>query len=266
MSLPISDGKTFEAYPYQPTSAPGYAFTAIFGLSAITHLILIPVYRSRFTIPLLLGCILESGGNYGRAWSASDNGIKPWVLTSLTTLAAPLFIAASMYMAFGRFVRVLAPDGHAGLKPGVVSKVYVVIDVLCLAAQVGGAGMQATTSRDVQEAGSKVILAGLVVHSLAFVAFMIVVAVFHRRIIAEPEGVVKDEVVSWRKHIWALYATSMAILGRDGSLMQSEAPIFALDAAPMAFVVVLYIFLHPGRLVRQARTYYQAAGGSKVEA
>ncbi|KAF4551528.1 RTA1-like protein 13 [Elsinoe fawcettii] len=276
MSLPISDGHSFTAYPYTPTPAPGYFFTALFSLSAITHLVLLILYRSSFLLPLFIGCLLEAGGNYGRAWSASDNGIKPWVLTSLTTLAAPLFVAGSMYMAFGRMIRVLAPDSHAGLRPGVVAKVYVVIDVLCLASQIGGAGMQATTSREVQEAGSKVILAGLVVHSLAFVAFLVVVAVFHRRVNGRPEGVVREGVVGWRKHVWALYAASMAILvrnivraveysqGRDGALLQSEAPVFALDAAPMAFVVVLYAFVHPGRLVRQARTYYQAAGGSKA--
>lgn len=277
MSLPYSpDGKHVETYKYTPTSPPAYAFTIIFGLAAAAHIPLLMLYRSRFMLPLLIGCICEAGGYYGRIWSAQDPGnIKPWVLTSLLTLGAPPFVAASVYMALGRFVRVLAPETHAGLRPGLVAKLYVFFDVLSLVSQLAGAGMQVTTDPTVQESGGKVILGGLIFHSLAFVAFIAVAVVFHRRIKREPEGVVREEVVGWENHMWALYAASLAILvrnivrgieyaqGRDGPLLGSEAPIYALDAAPMAFVVVLYAVLHPGRLIKQSRAYYQA-GGSKA--
>lgn len=44
-------------YPYTPSATAGYAFTAIFGISTLIHIILTIPYRAAYFIPLVLGGI-----------------------------------------------------------------------------------------------------------------------------------------------------------------------------------------------------------------
>lgn len=49
-----------EFYPYNPSLSAGYAFTAIFGITTVAHIILMFPYRAAYFIPLVLGgiCVL----------------------------------------------------------------------------------------------------------------------------------------------------------------------------------------------------------------
>ena len=47
--------------------------------------------------------------------------------------------------------------------------------------------------------------------------------------------------------------------GFNGFIMKHEFMLYVFDASFMAIVVFLYLVVHPGRLVRQARNY----GGGK---
>ena len=46
-----------EFYPYTPSATAGYAFMGIFGLSTLTHIVLMFPFRAAYFIPLVLGGI-----------------------------------------------------------------------------------------------------------------------------------------------------------------------------------------------------------------
>lgn len=120
-----------------------------------------------------------------------------------------------------------------------------------------GAGILVT---DNQSIGENVIVGGLFVQIIFFGFFVISAFVFQRRITAHatPESVA--EYIPWKKHMGALYASSILILvrsvfrvaeylqGWDGSLLQSEVFIYVLDGLLMWFVMATFLVVHPSEI------------------
>jgi hypothetical protein len=64
----------------------------------------------------------------------------------------------------------------------------------------------------------------------------------------------------WKKHLWALYASSALILVRSvfrvveylqgyyGSLLQTEVYIYVFDAVLMWLVLVIFVAVHPSEV------------------
>jgi hypothetical protein len=92
---------------------------------------------------------------------------------------------------------------------------------------------------------------------LAFFGFFMVVAIsFHRRLTLVPTIQSRSDF-PWKKNIWTMYAASFLIMvrsvfrvieylqGNDGSLLQHEYYIYALDALLMLAVMVIFNVIHP---------------------
>ncbi|KAI4720067.1 RTA1-domain-containing protein [Aureobasidium sp. EXF-10727] len=270
-------------YAYTPSAAAAGAFMAIFGIATAAHIFYLPKLRQCFFIPMILGGIMEVGGLYGRYWGHSDkNNFKAYVLQALLLTPAPIFLAATMYMTLGRVIVALESDkDHTLIRPRWLSKIFVLFDIICFLVQIGGIGMQCTTSLSVQKTGRTVTIIGLVLQLVIFAFFIIVALVFHRRINARPTSVSIHHTVHWVRHLRIMYATSVLVLvrnifriaeyieGSDGPIGHSEVYLYIFDSALMAGLMWAFVIVHPGRLLRairklKKRSSVESAEGEKL--
>ncbi|KAF4289688.1 hypothetical protein KXX16_006157 [Aspergillus fumigatus] len=178
-------------------------------------------------------------------------------MQSTLLLVAPALFAASIYMELGRIILLVKGEKFAIIRVTWMTKIFVAGDVLSFLMQASGAGILVT---DNQSTGENVIVGGLFVQIIFFGFFVISAFVFQRRITAHatPESVA--EYIPWKKHMGALYASSILILvrsvfrvaeylqGWDGSLLQSEVFIYVLDGLLMWFVMATFLVVHPSEI------------------
>jgi hypothetical protein len=165
-------------------------------------------------------------------------------------------------MALGHIIQSLSAEKHAITKPRWLTKLFVLVDVICFISQMAGAGVQVSTSAGLQKIGVKVVLGGLIFQVIAFAFFVYVAWKFHVRLNREPTMISRDPAVRWKRYMWALYAVSIAVLvrnivriveyaqGGEGFIVTHEVMIYIFDAFLMFFVVLIFAVIHPGWLVR----------------
>lgn len=124
-----------------------------------------------------------------------------------------------------------------------------------------GGGLLATakTPSD-QENGNRVILLGLGIQVVFFGGFMMVITIFHYRIVKRPTNISQTTTAPWLKFIYLMYTASMLIMIRsvfrmveyaqdnNGSLIKREMYVYVLDALLMSIVGLLFVLFHPATL------------------
>ena len=107
---------------------------------------------------------------------------------------------------------------------------------------------------------------------LVFGFFVFVALRFHLQINRNPTPEADQPSNPWRKHIWALYISSVLILirsivkaidniqGNNGYLLRHEVFVYAFDSALMLVVLVLFNFVHPSEVKAYLRGGKMAKG------
>ncbi|KAL4966189.1 RTA1 domain-containing protein [Aspergillus stella-maris] len=256
-------------YPYNPSQSAGYAFMAIFGIATIVHVALMFPYKAAFFIPFVLGGVCETFGYHGRARSHNDiTGIGPWAQQQMLLLCAPPLLAASIYMSLSRFISALDAEEYAPMRPKRMTTLFVLNDIICLLTQLAGAGVQVTGDANIISIGNKVVIAGLVFTLVVFVGFVFLAIKFHRRLSAQPTGVSmssEPSVRNWKRYMFVLYGICGCMVLRNlvrtiefaapkgAAIRESEVYIYVFDGALMGVAMWVWVFWHPGRLVKRAR-------------
>lgn len=185
----------------------------------------------------------------------------PFIMQSLLLLVAPALYAASIYMVLGRIIRRLDAEEYAIIRTKWLTKVFVIGDVISFFVQSGGAGIQAKGDLDSFNTGKNIVIAGLIIQIIIFGFFVVVTGLFHIRINKLPTGASVDSRLSWRKHMYAMYFCSAIILirnlirvveyaqGNDGYIITHEWMLYIFDAVFMFSVTVVYLVLHPSKLL-----------------
>lgn len=168
-------------------------------------------------------------------------------------------------MMLSRVTRALDAAEYSFVRIGWVSKIYVLIDIVCLVLQVMGTVTQAYGGADEQTKAIYLIAGGLIFQLVAFVLFVILALVIHRRLNASPTKISAFQDLRWQHYFWAIYITSALVVlrnlvrviefiqGADGQIMSNEAFLYVFDAAPMALVVLTFTILYPGRLIKKTQ-------------
>ncbi|CAH0047799.1 unnamed protein product [Clonostachys solani] len=268
-SSPRSDSSnttgSFKLYHYDPNRGAAGAFVALFILCTIVHLYRLVRGRTWFFIPFIIGLAFEAAGYVGRNISAGETPnwtTGPYILQSLTLLLGPTLLAASIYMALGRLIRLLNADRHSLIRTTWLTKVFVLGDVLSFLTQSGGGGMlaNAKTQSDMSM-GENIIMGGLFIQIIFFGFFIIVTYIFHRRIMLSPTPTSRSIEVPWLRFLYVMYAASVLIMvrsifrvaeyagGYSGPLQSSEAYIYIFDATLIFIVAVLFGVWHPGSMM-----------------
>jgi hypothetical protein len=108
--------------------------------------------------------------------------------------------------------------------------------------------------------GEHIIIGGLAVQIVFFGFFIISALVFQSRIMSRPTGRSGELQGLWRRHLTALYITSVLILvrsivrvveyiqGYDGYLMKEEVFIYVFDGLLMLAAMLVLQYIHPSEI------------------
>ncbi|KAF7858844.1 hypothetical protein EAF04_008886 [Stromatinia cepivora] len=233
----------------------------------------------------------ETFGYYGRS-KCHDNisDIGPWILQMIFILGAPTFLAATVYMILARLTVALGAEGYSMIRPRWLTKIYVLIDIICFISQFAGAGAQASGDAQVIFMGNKVILGGLIFQIIAFCFFLFMawrIAVHFGQNQERYSSSNRYAGSGWKKYFRALYAVSVLLIIRnlvcvieyaqqvnsggfayatrndDGSLTyigkhtttigDKEVFLYLFDASLMFLVILIFLIIHPGEFTKDAR-------------
>ncbi|KAI4155151.1 MAG: hypothetical protein LQ340_001187 [Diploschistes diacapsis] len=183
-----------------------------------------------------------------------------YILETLGILISPAFMAASMYMLFGRLIRLCDGDQRSFIKAKWLTAIFVTGDVLSLLVQAVGGGEVISTDPDTIRRGEKIIDAGLLVQIASFGTFITSALVFHWRILKHPTDASTNPAHPWQKHLITLYITSCLIFGRcifraasylqgyGGQIAKSEVLFYIFDATFVWIVTVIFNIIHPSEV------------------
>ncbi|RAH76588.1 RTA1-domain-containing protein [Aspergillus japonicus CBS 114.51] len=255
---------TYLLYQYAPSLPAAIAATVCFGLLTISHAIHYCAQRTWFFTPFIIGGIFETTGYTGRIINSTQTPnwtTAPYIMQSLLLLVAPSLFAASIYMILARIIRLTDGDTRSVLPAHWITRVFVVGDVLAFLAQAGGGGLLAkSNSSTTTKTANWIVITGLAIQIVFFAAFILVSAIFHRRMRSHPTRRARRTRVPWSGFLWVLYLTNALILGRsvfrvvefamgrDGVLQRREVWLYVFDGGVMALVMLLLLVWHPSRL------------------
>ncbi|KAL9574065.1 hypothetical protein ACKAV7_001841 [Fusarium commune] len=233
----------FDLYPYNPSQGPAYAFLGLFGAAGIAHFIMMFPYRSAFPIPMIIGCGMEAAAYWFR--SRSHDNLRqtlPFLIQNLLVLVSPPFLAATIYMSLGRITRALKAEEASLISLRWITKLFVLVDLICFATQTAGAIMSGSEDLDEAKRGQTIIIGGLVLQILAFALFIVCTLTLQLRLRANPPvQCVAGVITDYRRYFVALYCTSGLFLirnlvriieykqGGDGQLLSNEAFLYVFD-------------------------------------
>lgn len=194
--------------------------------------------------------------------------LGPWIMQNLLLLASPPFIAATIYMTFGQVCRALDANKLAVINPRWLTKIYVLIDIVCIISQFAGTVMPASGDPDAIELSKKIVLAGLILQVVALAFFILTCWQVHRKLKSSAEGGFKppgdDTSVHWQNHFRSLELVTVLLLvrslvrmveyaqGSSGYVASHEVFIYVFDSAPIFLIMLIWTIIHPQRLVRDA--------------
>ncbi len=214
----------------------------------------------RCFIPMFIGYILEAVGYIARIGSHYDKTAKNnYILQSMFILLAPAFFAATIYMLFGRMVRLLRSAEYSFIPLKFLSPIFVTGDVISIFVQSSGGGLSASGN----ELGSKIILCGLFVQIITFSIFMILETRYVFMMTKNPTDTAiemryhPNKLNNWHHLNWIMIVSCILIMirsiykvieyiqGNTGYFMRYEAYTFIFDCIPIIFCCSLYAIFAP---------------------
>ena len=169
-------------------------------------------------------------------------------------------------MTLGRIATAIGARRSLVVSPRLLTPLYILIDIGCVATQLIGSTLPASGDPDAIKMSRTIILGGLIAQIAALGVFLLIAWHAERRTGRDPPRILRiSPTVNWKNHFRAIYLIVVLIVvrsvvraieflqGDGGYVISHEAFIYALDAAPMWIVMVIYAVLHPGRLIRHGR-------------
>lgn len=267
-------------YDYNPSLPAAWTFVVLFAVATVIHFIMMIPLRTWCFVVFILGGVCEAFGYYGRVMSHDKVGdMGPYMMQNLLILVAPVLLAATVYMVLGRIIRGVDADDYSIIRTTRLTKIFVLSDVLAFVTQMGGSGVQATGDPNIIKIGNGVVLGGLIFQLVMFALFLNVAARFHKRLASEPIGLIKaDPSIKWQRYFVGLYIAWVAVFvrnlvrvieyaqGDNGSIATTEAMLYIFDGAMMFITMAIFIILHPGLLIKQAKRSTYNRMGADTEA
>ncbi|KAI7759243.1 hypothetical protein LZL87_008620 [Fusarium oxysporum] len=106
-------------------------------------------YQLAFPIPMIIGCGMEAAAYWFR--SRSHDNLRqtlPFLIQNLLVLVAPPFLGATIYMSPGRITRALKAQEASLISLRWITKLFVLVDLICSATQTAGAIMSGSEDLD----------------------------------------------------------------------------------------------------------------------
>ncbi|KAJ4258780.1 hypothetical protein NW762_007867 [Fusarium torreyae] len=256
-------------YRYEPSLPAAIIFIVILGSSSILHLFQVLKTKSWFFLPFLVGSLFESIGFIGRAIGAEetpDYTFGPYVLQNLLLLLGPTCYAASIYMILGRLIRRLKGEQFCLIRPGWLTKIFLLGDIVSIALQgIGGGKVINADTPDDRKAAENIIIGGLTVQIMFFGLFIAVTGLFHFRFAKNSTTRPCNRGFNWQRFLVVIYVASVLILirslfrmieyiqGHNGELQSKEVYVYVFDAIPMAIASIGFNIFHPSKYINGSK-------------
>ncbi|KAF5593747.1 7-aminocholesterol resistance [Fusarium pseudoanthophilum] len=260
---PVVNGTQIVFFEYLPNKPAAISFVVLFGIATFAHLVFLFIFRAWFFIPFILGGICEIFGYFGRA-QAHDTPDKagPFILQNVLLLAGTPFLAATIYMSLRRVATALDSQHLSFISLRWLTKLYVLIDIACIVSQFIGAIIPASGEPDGITKGRTILIAGLIVQLCALSIFILTSLYLYIRIRQETGPFLDSSLVRWRRYFRTIEAVTVIMIirsivraveylqGQGGFVISHEVFIYLFDALLMFLVMLLFLIVHPGRLVK----------------
>lgn len=127
----------------------------------------------------------------------------------------------------------------------------------------GGGILSCARTKAQQDNGSHLILGGLFIQLIFFGFFVVVTALFHKRINKNPTATSAILTVPWKRLLFVLYGASIFIMirslyriieyadGSTGSIASHEAYFYVFDSMFMFFTMILFNVYHPSQIINK---------------
>jgi hypothetical protein len=206
---------------------------------------------------------------------ASDDpvAVGPFILQNLLILAGAPFLAATVYMSLGRIARVLDAENHSIISIRWMTRIYVLLDFACIISQFIGSVLPASGDPAAIELSETIVLSGIITQFVALAFFFLQTWVVKHRIQKElPETLICDPSLRWKNHFRAIMAATVLLVvrsivrateylqGQGGYIMSHEVFIYVFEASLMFLVMLVFIIIHPTRLVRDVSRLKESLG------
>lgn len=249
-------------YDYKPSTAAAAVFAALFGIVTIVIvaqciwiLIRANIKRVWTLAPFVVGGVLELLGYAIRIVSGKNpHNLGLYVLQSIFLLVSPALFAATIYMILGRVIYILDAGHHSLIPLKWLTKLFVGGDVASFLLQGAGGGL--ITNHE--SLGKAIVIVGLLVQVVFFGLFIIVMAVFQKRIRKGATAVAVEtrnkpsSLRNWQFILVTLFFCSWLILSRSivrlaefaqgfhGYIISHEVYLYVFDAALMFLCMVIF--------------------------
>ena len=211
------------------------------------------------TTDTLPSYLVEEIGYIARAAAYNSTGsLLPYTLQAIFLVLPPVFFAASLYMVYSRVVRATHGEKFSLISPRWTSAIFILGDFFCLNIQSTGSGLLVKAKAAL--IGDYIIVAGLGLQVVMFVAFLYCCLTFDLRFRAHMTEIGATRDIPWQSCLNMLYSTSLLVLvrniyrmvefimGQDGYLLSNEWPTYVFDGALMLMVMIGFFIWYPSQL------------------
>jgi len=179
VSTTVSDTEECSIYFYEPSLAAAILFTVLYAIPTVFTLHRINNTRTWYFLCVVVGGIFEIAGYALRIGSLkSPCNVGLYAASSSLIVIAPLLVAAGNYLMLGRLMLAVLPENNnkiIGLKPTLVTKIFVGIDIISILIQASGTGIASANDWEgsEKEVGVNILIAGLAIQVVTTIAFLI---------------------------------------------------------------------------------------------
>ncbi|KIJ04319.1 hypothetical protein PAXINDRAFT_104229, partial [Paxillus involutus ATCC 200175] len=209
-----TDGQSlvFAVFHYIPNETAAGVAGGLYFLATLLLFWRLFANRSWWGLCLPIGSACMSLGLFLRIPTAmSPNSLAIFMVQQLFTILPPAAYLAFNYILYGRFIVTCVHPKYSWIRPEKVAKYFVISDITTFLIQGGGGGLEASTNETSVKLGSYILLGGLILQTLSFALFIVLVLHAYR-------GLIKDGVrpsqERWGMILWTLLFSSAAFLVR----------------------------------------------------
>ncbi|KAJ1324630.1 RTA1 domain-containing protein [Microdochium nivale] len=255
-------------WTYLPSVPAAVAFAIIFAGFTLAYAWRLCRTRLWFTLPMLIGGLMEVVGFSARVVCHSNTGkLIPFVIQNAFILLPPVLFAASIYMVLGRVILFVHGERYSLVPTKWLTKAFLAGDFLSFIVQGNAAGLMATGSNAVL--GQWIVVAGLIIQIVVFGFFVVTAAIFHRRYQKSCVSAAGLTKAGWKETMMMLYTVSTLImvrslfrvveyvLGPAGYPLMNEWTLYVFDASLMVVVMLVYYIYWPGHIVQSSDSHEQ---------
>jgi len=264
-------------YSYHPTIALAYLFSVLYVIVTLIGLYQTVRKRSWIWLVMMFASLMETVGYIARIWSEKNVLQKaPFAVSFVLIIMAPVVIAGSIYVLFGRIVFYITPRELQNFKflwtsPRFLTFIFVFCDLFAFVLQgIGAVQVSTGNTKATLDRGKATVLIGLAVQLVAFGFFSVIGIRFNiksRHFGQTPDA---NRIAGDRKTpvnpnwmglliflniacglilVRSIYRVVEFASGINGYVSLNEWTFYVFDALPIFPIFVLFIVMPPGNYV-----------------